>query len=108
LEFGQRLLEKRGRLVRRALRLEVGAEHAFLDPAAELADAIARTRRALDERTHPTKCPGTIARLEQDVDQLQLDCAVDLAGGNERERALEQVHGGGVVEPELGTVAGGR
>ena len=46
LEHGQRLLDERGQLLR-ALRLEVEAEHASLDPPAELADTIARRRGTL-------------------------------------------------------------
>ena len=106
LEHGQRLLDERGQLLGRALRLEEDAEDARLDPPAQLADAIARRRGPLGEGIRAPERFAALACPEQGVDELGLEGEVDLGRGHERGGALEQAHGGAVVL--AGAARGGR
>jgi hypothetical protein len=107
-EHGQRLLDERGQLLRRTLRLEVEAEHACLDPPAELADTIPRRRGTLrsgicaPERVVSPACP------EQGLAELGLEGEVELGRWHEPGGSLEQADGGAVVLAEGRPVAAGR
>ena len=107
LEHGQRLLDERGQLLRRALRLEVEAEHARLDPPAELADTIARRRGTLGEGICAPERVVAPACPEQGVAELGFEGEVDLGRRYERGGALEQADGGAVVLAEGRAVAAG-
>ena len=62
LEHGQSLLDQRGQLLRRALRLDEEAEHARLHPPAELADTIVCRSGSLGEGF---RAPESVAPLER-------------------------------------------
>ena len=99
LEHGQRLLDERSQPLR-ALRLAVEAEHAPLDPAAELADTIARRRGTLGEGVCAPERFVALACPEQGVGELGFEGEVELGPGYERGGALEQADGGAVVLAE--------
>jgi hypothetical protein len=92
----------------RALRLEGDAKQGTVDPSAQLADAIARCRGPFGEGVRAPERIDAPADPEQGVCELGLESEVELAQGHERDSALEQAQGGGVVGPELRAVAAGR
>ena len=107
LEHRQRLLDERVQLLRRSLRLEEGAEQLLLDPPAQLADTIARSRGPLGEGIRAPERVAALACPEQGVDELGFEGEVELGRRHERGGALEQAHGGTVVLAEVRAPAGG-
>ena len=108
LEHGQRLLDERGQLLRRALRLDGEAEHARLDPPAELADTIARRRRhARRGRPRAAARRRPLPVQNRASTSSDLEGEVELGRRYERGGALEQADGGAVVRRTLRAAAAG-
>ena len=94
-----------GQLLRRALGLDVDAEHGRQDAPAELADTVAGRGGSLGEgfcaphRVVGPACPG------QGFAELDLEGQVELGRRDEGGGALEQADGGAVVLAEGRAVA---
>ena len=98
--------ERRQPLGRRALRLEVEADHARLDLPAQLGHAIAGRRGALGEGICAPERVAALASPVQGFAEVGLEGEVELGRRDERGGALEQADGGAVVLP--GAARGGR